>query len=79
LIEKAKRFEQSAEKYQIMDFLLVTRAKGMEVLIFLEQIYNLILFKLEESRLQLSYSVIYARNSKLMDPKHKETTDFVCK
>lgn len=79
MIEKAKRFEQSAEKYQILDFLLVTRAKGMEVLIFLEQIYNLILFKLEESRLQLSYSVIYSRNSKLMDPKHKETTDFVCK
>ncbi len=59
--------------------MLVTRAQGMEVLIFLEQIYKLIIFKLEESRLQLSYSVIYARNSKLMDPKNKETTDFMSK
>lgn len=35
LLEKAKKFDKSIEKYQIIDFLLITRAKGLEGIIFL--------------------------------------------
>lgn len=50
-IAKAEKFdERREEKQSIIQFLLINRAKGIEGLVFLEQIYKSVLVNIETKR-----------------------------